>query len=86
MEWYAKLLGLLVQHWVVLTTGWQWADRRLVKAGQIIREYTRCLCLDWHDPARLRRLLKRIAQSLAVAGRIGSQCHKHSAAFYAQTP
>ena len=86
VEWYAKLLGLLVQHWVVLTTGWQWADRSLVKAGQIIREYTRCLCLDWHDPARLRRLLERIAQSLAVAGRIGSQCHKHSAAFYAQTP
>lgn len=84
-EWYAKLLGLLVQHWILLTTGWQWADRSLVKAGQTIREYARCLALDWHDPARLRRLLEHIAQSLAVVGRIGSHCHQHSAAFYAAT-
>lgn len=85
VEWYAKLLGLLLQHWVLLTTGWQWADRSLVKAGQIVREFARCLCLDWHDPARLRRLLEHIAQSLAIAGRIGSHCHQHSAAFHAQT-
>jgi hypothetical protein len=85
VEWYAKLVGLLLQHWVLLTTGWQWADRSLVKAGQTIREYARCLCLGWHDPAALRRLLDCIAQSLAVAGRIGSHCHQHSAAFYAQT-
>ena len=83
VEWYAKLLGLLVQHWVLLTTGWQWADRSLVKAGQTIREYARCLCRDWRDPARLRGLLDHIAQSLAVAGRVGSHCHQHSAAFYA---
>jgi hypothetical protein len=85
-EWYAKLLGLLIQHWVLLTTGWQWADRSLVKAGQTIREYARCLCLDWRDAARLRRLLARIAQSLAVAGRIHSHCHQHAAAFYACSP
>lgn len=85
VEWYAKLLGLLVQHWVLLTTGWQWADRSLVKAGQAIREFARCLCLDWHDATRLRWLLDHLAQSLAVAGRIGSHCHQHSAAFYACT-
>jgi hypothetical protein len=74
-----------VQHWVVLTTGWQWADRSLVKAGQTVREFARCLCLDWHDSARLRWLLDHIAQSLAITGRIGSHCHQHSAAFYACT-
>ena len=34
----AKLLGLLLAHWVLLATAWQWADRSLVKAGQTIRE------------------------------------------------
>lgn len=85
VEWYAKLLGLLLQHWILLTTGWQWANRSLVKGGQIIREFARCLCMDWHNPARLRQVLDHIAQSLAIAGRIGSHCHQHSAAFYAQT-
>ena len=31
-EVYAKLLGLLIEHWLLLRTGWQWADRSLVKA------------------------------------------------------
>lgn len=82
VERYAKLLGLLVQHWILLTTGWQWVDRSLVKASQTIREFARCLALDWRDPARLRQVLDHIAQSLASAGRIGSHCHQHSAAFY----
>ncbi len=83
VEWYAKLLGLLVHHWVLLTTGWQWADRSLVKAGQTIREYARCLCRSWRDPGALRALLGAIAHSLPVAGRVRSHRHQHSAAFYA---
>ncbi len=83
VDWCAKLLGLLVQHWVLLATGWQWAERSLVKAGQSIREYARCLCRGWRDPVTLRALLEAIASSLAVAGRIASHCHQHSAAFYA---
>jgi hypothetical protein len=84
-ELYAKLLGVLIQHWVVLATGWQWADRSLVKAGQTIREYARGLCLGWHHLDTLTQLCDRIAQSLAVAGRIRSHCHQRSSAFYAQS-
>jgi hypothetical protein len=64
------------------STGWQWADRRLVTAGQTIREYARCLCLGWRDPAVVPPLLDAIASSLLVAGRVRSHCHQQ-AAFYA---
>jgi len=84
-ELYAKLLGLLIAHWVLLATAWQWADRSLVKAGQTIREYGRCLCLSWHDLLALTQICDLIAQSLAHTGRIRSHCHQHSAAFYAQS-
>jgi hypothetical protein len=84
-ELYAKLLGLLIQHWVVLATGWQWADRSLVKAGQTIREYARGLCLGWPHLETLTHLCARIAQSLAVAGRIRSHVHRRASAFYAQS-
>jgi hypothetical protein len=84
-ELYAKLLGLLIQHWIVLATGWQWADRSLVKAGQTIREYARCLCLGWPHVDTLAHLCTAIARSLAVAGRIPSHCHQRSSAFYAQS-
>lgn len=84
-ELYAKLLGLLIEHWLLLSTGWQWADRSLVKAGQCIRAYARSLCLVWQEDAALTRLCDLMAQSLAVTGRIGSHCHQRSAASYAQS-
>jgi Transposase DDE domain len=84
-ELYAKRLGLLLAHWVLLATAWQWADRSLVKAGQTIREYGRCLCLSWRDLVHLTLVGDLIAQSLAHSGRIRSHCHHHSAAFYAQS-
>ncbi len=84
-ELYAKLLGLLIAHWVLLATAWSWPDRSLVKASQTFREYGRCLCLSWQDQAALTLVCTLIAQSVAHTGRIGSHCHQHSAAFYAQS-
>lgn len=39
-EVYAKLLGLLIQHWVLVATGWQHAQRSWFKAGQTIRQHS----------------------------------------------
>ncbi len=79
-EWYAKLLGLLLQHWLLLATGWQWPDRSLVKSGETIREYGRCLCLVWSHQEALAMLCARMACSIALVGRITSHSHQHSAA------
>jgi Transposase DDE domain len=38
VEVYAKLLGILVQQWVLLTSGWSEPDRSLAKALRWIRE------------------------------------------------
>lgn len=38
-EVYAKLLGLLIQHWIFLVSFWQFANRSLVKASQTIRKH-----------------------------------------------
>jgi Transposase DDE domain len=39
-EVYAKLLGAIVQHWTLLTSGWSDPDRSLTKATQWIRDNT----------------------------------------------
>jgi Transposase DDE domain len=36
-EVYGKLLGMVVQHWVVLVSCWSYADRSLVKASRTLR-------------------------------------------------
>lgn len=38
-EVYAKLLAMLIQHWLLLTGCWAYPDRSLVKAAQTIRQH-----------------------------------------------
>src|SRR5207248_10252903 len=58
-EIYAKLLAMVVQHWVALL-GWGAADRSLSKAARSVRD--RALLLAWALPVRreLQRLLRRL--------------------------
>jgi sulfur relay (sulfurtransferase) complex TusBCD TusD component (DsrE family) len=44
-ELYAKLLAMVIQHWVLLTSCWRAADRSLVKAAQTVRSYAPALAL-----------------------------------------
>ena len=38
VELYAKLLALLIQHWLLLVSGWHHPDRSLHKAHQVVRK------------------------------------------------
>jgi hypothetical protein len=38
-ELYAKLVAMIVQHWVLLVSGWEHVDRSVVKMAQTIRRY-----------------------------------------------
>ena len=76
-----QLLGLLLQHWVMLTTGWQWVDRSLVLMGQAIREEFRSLCWLWHDLVSLSLWCSRLARILWKTARIGSHTYEPSTAF-----
>jgi hypothetical protein len=61
-EVYAKLLGVLVQHWLVLTGLWDVPHRSLVKGCQMLKEQSPRLacCLD--DSAALIQLLRELAE------------------------
>jgi hypothetical protein len=37
-ELYAKLLGLVIQHWLLLAGGWQWPRVSLVRAARALRD------------------------------------------------
>ncbi len=44
-ELYAKLIGLLLQHWLVILFAWQDEQRSLVKLAQVVRD-TACSLLE----------------------------------------
>lgn len=74
-EVYAKLLGLLVQHWVLLCSPAFWAEpyRSLVKAGRTIRRRALSLADALDDPAQLSKALGVIGSCLKAGCRVAKR-------------
>jgi hypothetical protein len=64
-ELYAKLLGCVVQHWLILDPCWRRANRSLVHAAATVRSYAVSLALALSSQAALRRLLRALRRCLA---------------------
>jgi hypothetical protein len=69
-EVFAKLLGLVVQHWALLVGCWRRADRSLRKAAPAIRRQALPLLYALRSCRQLCRVLAIIVRSLQAAGRI----------------
>jgi hypothetical protein len=69
-EVFAKLLAMLVQHWVLLTGCWDHPDRSLVKAAQTIRTHALHLLCALRSAAQVRRVLATIQRCLHAGCRL----------------
>lgn len=69
-EVFAKLLALLVQHWVLLTSCWQHPDHRLVEAAQTVRGHAVHLLSALRSVVQLRRALTIIQRCLRAGCRL----------------
>ncbi len=74
-EVFAKLLGLLVQHWVFLSSTAFWADpyRSLAKAGRTVRQRALALADAVDEPGLLCGVLKTIGVCLAAGCRVAKR-------------
>jgi hypothetical protein len=77
---YAKLIGVLVQHWILLTSTWSNAERSLRKAAAIVQDWIVLLSEALDDRRRLCGLLTRLEGAIADAARI-SRRRKHPSLF-----
>ncbi len=67
----AKLIGVVIQHWLLLTAGWDDPHRSLVKASAAVRDAAFTLALTM-------RLLRRLTQTLrALALPLQTGCRKN---------
>jgi hypothetical protein len=69
-EIYAKLIGLIIQHWVLLTTAWQHGDRSLTKAAAVVQQHALTIACCLHSTRQLNRIMKMIERSLRVTARL----------------
>ncbi len=77
-EIYAKLLGLLIQHWLWLLGAWERPDRSLVQAAQIVQQFALSLALALAVRTRLEHLLATLQRCLANVGRLNKRRQKPS--------
>jgi DDE family transposase len=64
---YAKLIGAIVQHWILVSTTWSNGRRSLMKAAVILRDWITSLAEALDDSERLVHTLNRLAETLVGA-------------------
>mgnify|MGYP000906762264 FL=1 len=69
-EVYAKMLALLIQHWMLIVSCWGRAERSLVKAIQTTQRYAAYVAASFHDAASLCTALATIQRCLSLGCKI----------------
>jgi hypothetical protein len=79
-EVYAKLLGMVIEHWVMLTGSWKYPDRSLLKAAQTVQSYAAMMAVAMVGVIDMEVVLEQIRRCLEAGCRIQRR-RKHPAAF-----
>ncbi len=72
-EVYAKLLALVVQHWLFRSSCWRYPARSLRKAAQTVQKHALHLASNFDSPARLQTAIATIQRCLATGCRINKR-------------
>lgn len=75
-EIYAKLLGQLIQHWLLLMGCWDRPDRSLVQAAHMVQSFALSLALALGNADALEQLLHTIQRCLSTIGRLNKRRQK----------
>ena len=69
-EVYAKLIALLIQHWLMVHGDWAAPDRSLVKGARVVRKMVYGLAAAMDRIGHLRQVLRALGHQLRQAGRL----------------
>lgn len=85
-EIYAKLLGLLISHWLTLIACWQAPTRSLVKARQVVQWMAPALALGLAGIVPLEIMIHRTSQAMASGCTLDSRRKKPNTSQLVQQP
>lgn len=75
---YAKLLGVLLQHWLLLAVAWQVPQRSFFRAARHLRDWLLLVLLALDSVAELAAVLAQLQQRLERLARVQSRKQKPS--------
>lgn len=65
----AKLIGVVIHHWILVASNWADPERSLFKAAQIVTSYAGELASAHDSPAQVLRVLTKLARVIARLAR-----------------
>ena len=79
-EVYAKLISMIIQHWILLVGGWRYREYSLRKAAKVVAKHALSIAAAFVSPSfqRLIIALEDIKRALANGGRISGRKSKPS--------
>lgn len=72
-EVYAKLVAMVIQHWILVVTSWHYPERSMVKGAQTVRAHACYLACVFTSAEQVQEALASIARCLAAGGRINKR-------------
>lgn len=72
-EVYAKLLGMLIQHWLVIMSGWKNEDRSVLQAGKVVQMLVPHLATAMRSVKELQGVLRLMSQCIGAGCRINKR-------------
>ena len=75
---YAKLVAMIVQHWVLLVSGWEHVDRSLVKMAQTVQRCAWELAKAVGRRPEVRRIINELRTIFGTCCRVDRR-RKHPA-------
>ena len=78
-ELYAKLLAMLVQHWIMVASCWAYPDRSLMKGAQTVRGYALMLASAMCGLTPLTTVLKLVGRTMSAGCRMNPRRNKPNA-------
>jgi hypothetical protein len=79
-ELFAKLIGVLILHWCLLTGLWQQIERSRFKAARLVQKYVTAIALALAQPEELMRVLTLVQTSLLATCRTNKR-RKHPSTY-----
>ena len=70
---YAKLLGVVLQHWILVATAWHIAARSLMKAARLLAEEIKEMMKALGDLGRLEELLRGLRRLIESLGKTANR-------------
>ncbi len=72
-EIYAKMIGVVIQHWLIVACAWTYSDRSLVKFANLIRKHAYCIVASLACRISIESAIAQIQECLTSSGRIDTR-------------